>query len=137
MFHPPTGQVLIFKRSTNATPRDIFGVIEHAKESGYRGPLWICERGISAFGTDDISRWRLDLQIIPQIKETHPEVKVMVDLTHGVGRREWVLPMAKAAKGAGADGLLVECLDVPDDSPSDARQTIDLPTMAKIMEAVK
>ena len=75
--------------------------------------------------------------IIPQVKEKYPEVKVMYDATHSTGKREYVLPMCKAAKGAGADGLLVECLDVPDDSPSDARQTIDLPTMAKLMEAVK
>ena len=136
--HPPTGQGLMLKRSMGATVREICGMIEHVKSVGYpTNLLWIIERGIGALGTDDVSRWRLDLMIVPQIKEKYPDVKVCVDVTHGVGRREYAYSMAKASVGAGADGLMLEVLDKPEESPSDARETIDLETFKQIMGAIK
>lgn len=135
---PPTGQTLMLKRGPGATPRDCFGMIEHCASVGYPiDRLWIVERGVAALGTDDISRWRIDFTIIPQIKEKYPMVKVCVDVTHGCGRREWVEPLSKASISAGADGLMLEVLDVPDESPSDARETIDLETFKRIADYAK
>ena len=136
--HPPTGQGLMLKRGMGCTAREIFGMIEHVKSVGYDlRKLWIIERGIGALGTDDVSRWRPDLMIVPQIKEKYPEVKVCYDVTHSIGRWEYAMAMAKAGAAVGCDGLMLEVLDVPEDSPSDARETINLETFRLIAQAVK
>lgn len=136
--HPPTKQGLMLKRGMGNTFRDICGIIEHVQSVGYPlKTLWIIERGIGALGTDSESRWRPDLMIVPQIKEAYPEVKVCFDVTHAIGKREYALSMAKAGAGAGCDGLMLEVLDVPEDSPSDARETINLDEFKRIAEAVK
>ena len=135
---PATGQTLMLKRGTGNTFREICGMIEHVGSVGYPlDKLWIIERGVGMLGTDDISRWRLDLTIVPQIKDKYPMVRVAVDSTHGVGRREWVEALSRASVAVGCDGLMLEVLDKPDESPSDAMETIDLETFKRIADYAK
>lgn len=83
----------------------------------------LCERGIRAF--DPAFRFTLDLSAVPMIKElTH--LPVIVDPSHGTGKRSLVRPMSLAAIAAGADGLILEVHPDPDSARCDASQTITL-----------
>ena len=75
---------------------------------------------------------------ITEIKEDYGHrIKTIFDVSHAVGKREWVIPMARAAVAASVEGLMVEVMDIPDDSPSDARQAIDISTFRGLMSQVK
>lgn len=81
----------------------------------------LCERGIRTFET--ATRNTLDLSAVVVAKSlTH--LPVVVDPSHGVGKRDFVVAMARAAVAAGADGILVEVHQRPDEAKSDAAQTI-------------
>ena len=89
----------------------------------------LCERGIRTFSAH--SRNTLDLNVVPVARRlTH--LPILVDPSHGIGRREHVRSMARAAMAAGAQGLLVETHTHPDTSYTDADQTIDIATLAGI-----
>lgn len=93
----------------------------------------LCERGIRTF--NDYARNTLDLTVIPALKElTH--LPVLVDPSHGTGKREYVIPMARAAVAAGADGLLVEVHPHPDRAWVDGYQTLSLDEFARLMDEV-
>ncbi|MGB0496293.1 MAG: 3-deoxy-D-arabinoheptulosonate-7-phosphate synthase, partial [Kangiellaceae bacterium] len=78
------------------------------------------------------TRNTLDLSAIPVLKElTH--LPIFVDPSHAVGRRELVLPMAKAAKAAGADGVMIEFHPDPNNALSDGRQSLDFIDFTKLM----
>ncbi len=93
----------------------------------------LCERGIRT--CNDYARNTLDLTVIPALKElTH--LPVLVDPSHGTGKREYVIPMARAAVAAGADGLLVEVHPHPDRAWVDGHQTLSLDEFARLMDEV-
>jgi 3-deoxy-7-phosphoheptulonate synthase len=81
----------------------------------------LCERGIRTFET--YTRNTLDIAAIPVIKKLS-HLPIVVDPSHGTGRRDKVLPMARAAVAAGADGLLIEVHHDPDHALSDGVQTL-------------
>src|SRR5690606_10514245 len=86
----------------------------------------LCERGIRTF--EPYTRNTLDLSAVPALKELSG-LPVVVDPSHGTGRRSLVAPMAKAALACGADGLLLEVHPDPDNSwTSDGAQSLDLDT---------
>ena len=91
----------------------------------------LCERGIRAF--DPAFRFTLDLNAVPMVKElTH--LPVIVDPSHGTGKRSLVSAMALAGIAAGADGLIIETHPDPDSALCDAAQTItpaELGTIAR------
>ena len=90
----------------------------------------LCERGIRSFDTS--TRFTLDLNAIPVAKElTH--LPVIVDPSHGTGRRSLVERMSLAALAAGADGLIVEVHPNPDSAACDASQTITPDTLDRIV----
>ena len=81
----------------------------------------LCERGIKTF--ERSTRYTLDIGAIPVLKqETH--LPVIVDPSHAAGRRELVLPLARAAVAAGADGIIVEAHPAPDEALCDGPQLI-------------
>ena len=81
----------------------------------------LCERGIKTFETS--MRYTLDIGAIPVLKqETH--LPVIVDPSHAAGRRDLVLPLARAAVAAGADGIIVEVHPSPEDALCDGPQQI-------------
>jgi 3-deoxy-7-phosphoheptulonate synthase len=96
----------------------------------------LCERGIRTFET--ATRFTLDLNAIPVLKHLS-HLPVVVDPSHGVGVRDYILPMAKAAIAAGADGVIIECHPNPATALSDGHQAIlplQMPQMMKEMRAV-
>jgi 3-deoxy-7-phosphoheptulonate synthase len=84
----------------------------------------LCERGVRTFS--DYTRNTLDLSIIPAVQR-RSHLPIVVDPSHGTGRRNKVLPLSRAAVAAGANGLLVEVHHDPDHALSDGPQSI-LPT---------
>jgi 3-deoxy-7-phosphoheptulonate synthase len=82
----------------------------------------LCERGIRTFENE--TRNTLDLAAVPIIHQK-TKYKIIVDPSHGTGRRDLVLPMSSAAMAVGADGLLIEMTQNPDKAPTDGFQTID------------
>ena len=94
----------------------------------------LCERGIRTFET--ATRNTLDLNAVPMLKaQTH--LPVFVDPSHGTGRREAVIPMARAAVAAGADGLIVEVHPDPDRALSDGDQSLTLAEFRVLVEEVR
>jgi 3-deoxy-7-phosphoheptulonate synthase len=84
----------------------------------------LCERGVRTFS--DFSRNTLDLAVIPAVqKRSH--LPILVDPSHGTGKRHKVLPLSRAAIAVGADGLLIEVHHQPEKALSDGTQSI-LPT---------
>src|SRR6185436_18030143 len=81
----------------------------------------LCERGIRTF--ENATRNTLDISAIPVVKK-RSHLPILVDPSHGTGRRDKVLPMARAAVAAGADGLLIEVHDDPDHALSDGAQSL-------------
>ena len=91
----------------------------------------LCERGIRTFET--ATRNTLDLSAVPVLRErTH--LPVMVDPSHGVGVRRWILPLCRAAKAVGAHGLLVEVHPNPVEARSDADQALTFNDFGRMME---
>jgi 3-deoxy-7-phosphoheptulonate synthase len=81
----------------------------------------LCERGIRTFET--YTRNTLDLAAIPVIKK-RSHLPIVVDPSHGTGRRDKVIPMARAAVAAGADGLIIEVHNNPEKALSDGPQSL-------------
>jgi 3-deoxy-7-phosphoheptulonate synthase len=89
----------------------------------------LCERGIRTFET--ATRNTLDLSAIPVLRErTH--LPIVVDPSHGVGVRRWIAAMCRAAKAAGADGIIIEVHPNPEEALSDKDQALTFDDFAGI-----
>ncbi len=124
---------VLLKRGLSATLEEWLMAAEYVMAGGNYNVI-LCERGIRTFC--DHNRNTLDLAVIPPAKKLS-HLPIMVDPSHGTGKREFVPPMALAAIAAGADGLLVEVHPDPDHAQSDGAQTLDFAAFDKLMEAVK
>ena len=82
----------------------------------------LCERGIRNFA--DHTRNTLDLSVVPAVQQLS-HLPIIVDPSHGTGRREKVIAMSRAAVAAGADGLIVEVHHHPEQALSDGNQSLD------------
>jgi 3-deoxy-7-phosphoheptulonate synthase len=123
---------VLLKRGLAATYREFLSAAEYILSFGNPNVI-LCERGIRTFET--YSRNTLDLAAVPILKElTH--LPIMVDPSHGTGLRSIVPSMAKAALAAGADGIMVEVHTDPDQSISDAKQTISVESFGDIMRSL-
>jgi 3-deoxy-7-phosphoheptulonate synthase len=111
---------VLLKRGFAATQEEFLMSAEYIMAGGNTDVV-LCERGIRAF--DQAFRFTLDLNIIPSIKE-HSHLPIIVDPSHGTGRRSLVSRMAMASLAAGADGLMLEVHPDPDNALSDGYQTI-------------
>src|SRR5438270_11470187 len=94
----------------------------------------LCERGVRTFS--DHSRNTLDLSVIPPVKQLS-HLPILVDPSHGTGKRDYVPPMALAALAAGADGLLVEVHPTPDRALSDGAQSLDFAGFKRLLESLR
>ena len=102
--------------------------------SGGNYDLMLCERGIRTFET--YTRNTMDISAIPVLKKlTH--LPVFADPSHGVGKREFVPPMALASVAAGADGLLMEMHPNPDKAMSDGAQSLYPEQLDKLMAQLR
>ncbi|KAA0257773.1 3-deoxy-7-phosphoheptulonate synthase [Deferribacter autotrophicus] len=111
---------VMLKRGMCATIKEFLMAAEYiASEGNY--DIILCERGIRSFDTE--TRNTLDLAAVPVIKNAS-HLPIIVDPSHGTGRRDCILPMAQAAIAAGADGLMVEVHPRPSEALSDGDQSI-------------
>jgi len=124
---------VILKRGMAATVMDLLMSAEYIVSEGNHNVI-LCERGIRTFET--ATRNTLDLSAIPYLKE-HCHLPVIVDPSHGTGVRQYVSPMAKAAVGAGADGVIVEAHRNPKEALSDGQQSLDPVEFAVFMRELK
>jgi 3-deoxy-7-phosphoheptulonate synthase len=120
---------VLLKRSFSATMDEWLSAAEYVVSAGNPRVI-LCERGIRTFET--ATRNTLDLNAVPVIRE-RSRLPVVVDPSHGTGRRAYVLAMARAAVASGADGLLLEVHVDPDRAVSDGAQTIDAETFRQVM----
>ncbi len=119
---------VLLKRGFAATVEEWLMSAEYILASGNPNVV-LCERGVRGF--DPVLRFTLDLNAVPLAKElTH--LPIVVDPSHGTGRRSLVEPMAMAGLAAGADGLIVEVHQTPDRAKCDANQTITPDVLARI-----
>lgn len=96
--------------------------------------VMLCERGIRTFET--YTRNTFDINAIPILKaESH--LPVLADPSHGIGKWEFVIPVARAAVAAGADGLIVEVHSHPDEALSDGRQSLSPEYFKKMVEQLQ
>jgi 3-deoxy-7-phosphoheptulonate synthase len=120
---------VLLKRGMSATLEEWLMAAEYILAGGNYDVI-LCERGIRSFS--DHSRNTLDLSVIPPAKQaTH--LPIVVDPSHGTGKRAYVPAMSLAALAAGADGLLVECHPDPDKALSDGPQSLDFPALAALL----
>jgi len=94
----------------------------------------LCERGIRTF--ESATRNTLDLSAIPVVKKLS-HLPIIVDPSHGTGRRDKVSPMARAAVAAGADGLLIEVHPDPDKALCDGAQSLLPEQFAHLMDELQ
>ncbi|MCR9247198.1 MAG: 3-deoxy-7-phosphoheptulonate synthase [bacterium] len=111
---------VLLKRGAAATLTEWLMAAEYLLAGGKRDVI-LCERGIRSFS--DHSRNTLDLNVVPVVRQMS-HLPILVDPSHGTGRRERVRAMARAGIAAGAQGLLVEAHFDPASSYTDAAQTV-------------
>jgi 3-deoxy-7-phosphoheptulonate synthase len=111
---------VLVKRGLSATLEEFLMSAEYVMSEGNYEVI-LCERGVRTFA--DHARNTLDLSIIPALKKVS-HLPVLIDPSHGTGRRDSVLPMARAAVAAGSDGVMVEVHNHPEAALSDGPQSI-------------
>jgi 3-deoxy-7-phosphoheptulonate synthase len=111
---------VLLKRGMSATIEEWLLSAEYILAGGNTQVI-LCERGIRTF--ENATRNTLDISAIPVVKKLS-HLPILVDPSHGTGRRDKVIPMARAAVAAGADGLLIEVHDNPEKALSDGAQSL-------------
>jgi len=111
---------VMLKRGISATVEEWLLSSEYILAGGNMNVM-LCERGIRTF--ESYTRNTLDISAIPVVKQLS-HLPVIVDPSHGTGRRDKVAPMARAAVAAGADGLIIEVHSDPDHAKSDGAQSL-------------
>ncbi len=111
---------VLLKRGMSATLDEFLMAAEYIMSEGNYQVI-LCERGVRTFA--DHTRNTLDLSIVPAVQRLS-HLPILVDPSHGTGKRDKVLPMARAAVAVGADGVLVEVHHQPEKALSDGPQSI-------------
>lgn len=124
---------VLLKRGPAATIEETLLSAEYLMAGGNHEVI-ICERGIKTFET--YTRNTLDISAIPVIKKLS-HLPVVVDPSHGTGRRDKVPPMARAAVAAGADGVLIEVHHEPEHALCDGAQSLKPDQFAKLMDQLR
>ncbi len=127
-----TKKPVLLKRGFSATYTDVLLSAEYILQAG-NPQVILCERGIRTFET--YTRNTLDLAAVP-VFQSLSHLPVLVDPSHGTGRRELVTTMSLAAITAGASGLMVEVHPEPNQSISDAKQTISFEMFEQLMKCI-
>jgi 3-deoxy-7-phosphoheptulonate synthase len=124
---------VLIKRGLSATLEEFLMSAEYVMSEGNYQVI-LCERGVRTFA--DHTRNTLDLSIIPAVQRVS-HLPILVDPSHGTGKRDSVLPMARAAIASGADGILVEVHDHPEKALSDGPQSIYPDQFARMMDELE
>jgi 3-deoxy-7-phosphoheptulonate synthase len=124
---------VLLKRGMAATLEEWLMAAEYVMAGGNYNVI-LCERGVRTFS--DHSRNTLDLSVIPPVKHLS-HLPILVDPSHGTGKRDYVPPMALASLAAGAHGLLIEVHPDPNKALSDGAQSLDFAAFDGLLEALK
>ena len=124
---------VLLKRGMSATLDEFLMAAEYVMAEGNYQVI-LCERGVRTF--TDHTRNTLDLSIIPAVQR-RSHLPIVVDPSHGTGRRNKVLPLSRAAVAVGADGILVEVHNDPERALSDGMQSIVPEEFAQLMGEVR
>lgn len=125
---------VLLKRNFSAKISEFLNCAEYILKEGNTNVI-LCERGIRTFDSE-FTRNTLDLSAVPILKkETH--LPVIVDPSHGTGRRDLIIPMSKAAVAAGADGLMIEVHPKPEEALSDGFQSLTFDMFSELMKEIK
>lgn len=124
---------VLLKRGLAATLDEFVNAAEYIISQG-NDQIILCERGIRTYET--ATRNTLDISAVPILKqETH--LPVMVDVTHSTGRRDLLIPCAKAALAIGADGVMAEVHPDPAVALSDSAQQMDFDQFGEFMNEIR
>ncbi|HHC9148157.1 TPA: bifunctional 3-deoxy-7-phosphoheptulonate synthase/chorismate mutase [Staphylococcus aureus] len=124
---------ILLKRGLSATIEEFVYAAEYIASQGNQNII-LCERGIRTY--EKATRNTLDISAVPILKQgTH--LPVMVDVTHSTGRKDIMLPTAKAALAVGADGVMAEVHPAPSVALSDAGQQMDLDEFQAFYDELK
>jgi len=124
---------VLLKRGISATIEELLLSAEYILAGGNYDVI-LCERGIRTF--EGYTRNTMDISAIPVVKKLS-HLPMIADPSHGTGRRDKVLPMARAAVAAGADGLIIEVHDNPDKALSDGAQSLFPQQFQELMEQLR
>ena len=124
---------VVLKRGISATLEELLLSAEYIMMGGNYNVI-LCERGIRTF--ESYTRNTLDISAIPVIKKLS-HLPIIVDPSHGTGRRDKVSPMARAALAAGADGLLIEVHNDPEKALSDGAQSLYPTQFEQLMKELR
>ncbi len=123
---------VLLKRGMSATLEEFLMAAEYVLSEGNYNVI-LCERGVRTFA--DHTRNTLDLSVIPAVKRLS-HLPIIVDPSHGTGKRDKVIPLARAAVAVGADGLIIEVHPEPDRALSDGYQSLFPDQFESLMEQI-
>jgi 3-deoxy-7-phosphoheptulonate synthase len=121
---------VLLKRGMSATLEEFLMAAEYVMSEGNYQVI-LCERGVRTFA--DHTRNTLDLSIVPAVQRLS-HLPILVDPSHGTGKRNKVIPLGRAAVAVGADGLIVEVHHQPDKALSDGAQSIYPEQFVQLMD---
>ena len=124
---------VLLKRGMSATLEEFLMAAEYILSEG-NYEVVLCERGVRTFA--DHTRNTLDLSIVPAVQKLS-HLPIVVDPSHGTGKRDKVLPLSRAAVAAGADGLIVEVHNAPDCALSDGVQSLFPDQFDELMSEIR
>jgi 3-deoxy-7-phosphoheptulonate synthase len=124
---------VLLKRGMSATLEEFLMAAEYLMSEGNYQVI-LCERGVRTFA--DHTRNTLDLSIVPAVQKLS-HLPIVVDPSHGTGKRDKVLPLSRAAVAVGADGLIVEVHNDPDHALSDGAQSVFPEQFDELMAEVR
>ncbi len=127
------GKPVLLKRGLSATIQELLLSAEYILAEGNPNVI-LCERGVRGF--DSATRNLFDLSAIPVVKAAS-HLPIVADPSHGTGHRDMVIPMARAAVAAGADGLLIEVHPNPDKALSDGAQSLYPEQFSRLMQEIR
>jgi len=128
-----TGKPVLLKRGMSATLEEFLLAAEYVMAEGNPNVV-LCERGVRTFA--DHTRNTLDLSVVPAVKRLS-HLPIIVDPSHGTGRRDQVTPMSCAAVAAGADGLIIEVHNKPEEALSDGPQALTPALFSDLMARIR
>jgi 3-deoxy-7-phosphoheptulonate synthase len=124
---------VLLKRGMSATLEEFLMAAEYILSEGNYS-VALCERGVRTFA--DHTRNTLDLSLIPAVQRLS-HLPILVDPSHGTGKRNKVTPLSRAAVAVGADGLMVEVHNKPDEAMSDGPQSLFPDQFDELMTQVR